>query len=255
MRRKCRKRRGREEEERRSNRKQTGTTSCEGGGAAAAAASITELPGIKRQERGGQLWTGISVPLGVSSSWTLCVQLIVCICYAFWIWNLLAGKEMKSSSITNFASFVSVCTSVSYPKVSLCQFKDLCACVALCLFASFLFPIQRLCVCAWVFLGLCVLDIVAYWIWTCFPQNIWIFPKIAKLFIIFQIFQNVWHLVWQFSNISTTYQPYKWTKFRDTPLKSWVVLKVHWQSYQTCQFKFQITTSVCVCVCVCVSCF
>lgn len=41
--------------------------------------TITELPGIKRQERGGQLWTGISVPLGVSSSWTLHVQLIVCI--------------------------------------------------------------------------------------------------------------------------------------------------------------------------------
>jgi hypothetical protein len=84
-----------------------------------------------------------------------------------------------------------------------------------------------------------------------------VFPQIAKLFSIFQIVQNVWYFVWEFSNISTTYQPYELTKFRDTRLKSWVVLKVHLQSYQTCQFKFQITTSVCVCVCVCVcfSCF
>jgi hypothetical protein len=55
----------------------------------------------------------------------------VCIYYAFWIWNLLAGKEMKSSSITNFPSFVYVCSSVFYPKVSLCQLT-ICVHVWLC---------------------------------------------------------------------------------------------------------------------------
>ncbi len=159
MRRKCRRRRGREEEQQKASRYHKLWRRSSSSSSVHNRASWHQEAGERRtiMDRNiGAPWRFVHLDITRSAD---CVHILRILDL-----NLLAGKEMKSSSITNFASLVCLCTSVFYPKVALWQFKDLSACVALCFFGSFLFPIQRLCACVWVFLGLCVLDNVAYWI-------------------------------------------------------------------------------------------